>query len=124
MSNCHPTTADGLERFLRARYPGTSPCSQAPPWALLVARPCAGGHCYTTQPSGLQSGFRLTFDCRARDLHGHDTRGADLAREVLARLRARTRLLFPHVAGLVRHHLRLGFLVHSCSSLRVRTPRM
>jgi poly(A) polymerase len=42
---------------------------------------------------------------------GHDERGATLAREVLARLRASERLR-AHVAGLVRHHLRLGFLVH------------
>ncbi|MGA9875223.1 MAG: HD domain-containing protein, partial [Solirubrobacteraceae bacterium] len=42
---------------------------------------------------------------------GHDVQGADLAREVLARLRASVRLR-EHVAALVRHHLRLGFLVH------------
>lgn len=50
------------------------------------------------------------FDRRVTFM-GHDTRGADLAREVLARLRASVRLR-EHVAGLVRHHLRLGFLVH------------
>ncbi len=42
---------------------------------------------------------------------GHDERGAELAREVLGRLRASERLR-AHVASLVRHHLRLGFLVH------------
>jgi putative nucleotidyltransferase with HDIG domain len=42
---------------------------------------------------------------------GHDARGAELARAVLERLRASERLR-AHVAGLVRHHLRLGFLVH------------
>ncbi|HXP99259.1 MAG TPA: HD domain-containing protein [Solirubrobacteraceae bacterium] len=42
---------------------------------------------------------------------GHDTLGADLARDVLGRLRASVRLR-EHVAGLVRHHLALGFLVH------------
>jgi poly(A) polymerase len=42
---------------------------------------------------------------------GHDTLGADLAREVLDRLRASVRLR-EHVAALVRHHLALGFLVH------------
>lgn len=42
---------------------------------------------------------------------GHDKVGADLAREVLGRLRASERLR-AHVAGLTRHHLRLGFLVH------------
>jgi poly(A) polymerase len=42
---------------------------------------------------------------------GHDTLGAELAREVLGRLRTSVRLR-EHVAALVRHHLRLGFLVH------------
>jgi poly(A) polymerase len=42
---------------------------------------------------------------------GHDTLGADLAREVLGRLHTSVRLR-EHVAALVRHHLRLGFLVH------------
>jgi tRNA nucleotidyltransferase/poly(A) polymerase len=42
---------------------------------------------------------------------GHDLAGAQLARDVLARLRASERLK-AHVAALVRHHLRLGFLVH------------
>jgi UTP:GlnB (protein PII) uridylyltransferase len=43
---------------------------------------------------------------------GHDVQGADLAREVLTRLRASEKLR-AHVAALTRHHLRLGFLVHS-----------
>jgi putative nucleotidyltransferase with HDIG domain len=42
---------------------------------------------------------------------GHDVAGAELAREVLRRLRASERL-GEHVAALARHHLRLGFLVH------------
>ncbi len=42
---------------------------------------------------------------------GHDTLGAELAREVLGRLHTSVRLR-DHVAALVRHHLRLGFLVH------------
>lgn len=50
------------------------------------------------------------FDRRVTFI-GHDARGADLAVEVLARLRASVRLR-QHVAALVRHHLRLGFLVH------------
>jgi putative nucleotidyltransferase with HDIG domain len=41
---------------------------------------------------------------------GHDAAGADTARAVLTRLRASARLI-EHVAGLVLHHLRLGFLV-------------
>jgi putative nucleotidyltransferase with HDIG domain len=42
---------------------------------------------------------------------GHDVLGAQLAGEVLGRLRASVRLR-EHVAALVRWHLRLGFLVH------------
>jgi putative nucleotidyltransferase with HDIG domain len=42
---------------------------------------------------------------------GHDSIGAHVARDVLERLRASERLR-AHVAGLTRHHLRLGFLVH------------
>jgi poly(A) polymerase len=42
---------------------------------------------------------------------GHDSEGAQLARAVLLRLRA-SRALSDHVAALILHHLRLGFLVH------------
>jgi putative nucleotidyltransferase with HDIG domain len=42
---------------------------------------------------------------------GHDAEGADIARGVLRRLRASERTV-GYVATLVRHHLRLGFLVH------------
>ncbi len=58
-------------------------------------------------------GGRLTFI-------GHDVRGAELASEVLGRLRASARLR-SHVAALVRHHLRLGFLVHEPQPLSRRT---
>ena len=51
---------------------------------------------------------------------GHDVRGAQLAREVLTRLRTSERLR-AHVAALVRHHLRLGFLVHEPQPLARRT---
>lgn len=51
--------------------------------------------------------------------HGHDTRGAQLAREILTRLRASERLR-AHVAALVRNHLRLGFLVHEPQPLSRR----
>jgi tRNA nucleotidyltransferase/poly(A) polymerase len=50
----------------------------------------------------------------------HDARGAELARTVLERLRASERLR-AHVAALVRHHLRLGFLVHEPQPLARRT---
>jgi poly(A) polymerase len=52
--------------------------------------------------------------------YGHDVRGAELARTVLARLRASERLR-AHVAALVRSHLRLGFLVHEPQPLARRT---
>lgn len=42
---------------------------------------------------------------------GHDVHGAELARAILMRLRVSERLR-AHIAALVRHHLRLGFLVH------------
>ena len=42
---------------------------------------------------------------------GHDGVGADMARDVLRRLRASTALA-DYLAALARHHLRLGFLVH------------
>jgi poly(A) polymerase len=51
---------------------------------------------------------------------GHDERGATLAREVLGRLRTSERLR-GHVAALVRHHLRLGFLVHEPQPLARQT---
>ena len=43
---------------------------------------------------------------------GHDVRGAAMAVAILGRWRASQRLC-DHVAALTRHHLRLGFLVHS-----------
>jgi len=78
--------ADGLTR------------AQALRWGALLhdaAKPLTRGH----RPGG-----GVTFI-------GHDVRGAQLAREVLGRLRAseRTRA---YVAALARNHLRLGFLVH------------
>lgn len=51
---------------------------------------------------------------------GHDERGAELAREVLVRLRASERLR-AHVAALTRHHLRAGFLVHERQPLSRRS---
>ena len=58
-------------------------------------------------------GGRVTF-------MGHDRLGAQLARDVLARLRTSERLR-AHVAALVRHHLRLGFLVHEPQPLARRS---
>jgi poly(A) polymerase len=56
------------------------------------------------QTRGFRPDGRVTFI-------GHDTQGAELARAVLSRLRASERLA-DYVAGLTRHHLHLGFLVH------------
>jgi putative nucleotidyltransferase with HDIG domain len=53
---------------------------------------------------GLRPDGRVTF-------LGHDAEGAELARDVLRRLRGSQRLA-DYVAALTRHHLRLGFLVH------------
>ena len=65
----------------------------------------------TRQVSGPEG--RVTF-------MGHDASGAELARETLGRLRASERLR-AHVAALVRHHLRVGFLVHEPQPLVART---
>jgi poly(A) polymerase len=66
----------------------------------------------------------LTREVRAQDgrvtFIGHDARGAELARTLLTRLRSSERLR-AHVAALVRHHLRLGFLVHDPQPLARRT---
>jgi poly(A) polymerase len=56
------------------------------------------------QTRGVLPDGRVTFI-------GHDQAGADLARNVLRRLRSSQRLS-DYVAALTRHHLRLGFLVH------------
>ncbi len=50
---------------------------------------------------------------------GHDARGAEMTRALLGRLRTSERLR-AHVSGLVRHHLRLGFLVHEPQPLSRR----
>ncbi|MGA9285372.1 MAG: HD domain-containing protein [Solirubrobacteraceae bacterium] len=110
------TTADGWERS----EPGAALGPQYRESVLaLLAEPLADG---MTRGEAMRWGALLhdaakpatrsvrPFDRRVTFM-GHDTLGADLAREVLARLRASVRLR-EHVAGLVRHHLRLGFLVH------------
>ena len=66
----------------------------------------------------------LTRDVRPADgrvtFLGHDRCGAEVAREVLARLRTSARVR-AHVAALVRHHLTLGFLVHEPQPLARQT---
>ncbi|HEY4427573.1 MAG TPA: HDIG domain-containing protein [Solirubrobacteraceae bacterium] len=65
----------------------------------------------------------LTREVRAEDgrvtFIGHDALGAELARSVLERMHTSERLR-SHVAALVRHHLRLGFLVHEPQPLSRR----
>ncbi len=56
------------------------------------------------QTRGVSAQGRITF-------MGHDESGAQMASDILGRLRAADRLR-EHVAALTRHHLRLGFLVH------------
>jgi poly(A) polymerase len=96
--------------------------------AALLAEPLADG---LTRGEALRWGALLpdaakplTRDVRQADgrvtFIGHDERGAALAREVLGRLRCSERLR-AHVAALVRHHLRLGFLVHEPQPLSRRT---
>jgi poly(A) polymerase len=96
--------------------------------AALLAEPLADG---LTRGGALRWGALLhdaakpiTRDVRPSDgrvtFIGHDARGAQLAGEVLARLRASGRLR-AHVAALVRNHLRLGFLVHEPQPLARRT---
>lgn len=90
-----------------------------PAVAALLAEPLADG---LTRGEALRWGALLhdaakpaTRAVRAVDKRvtfiGHDAIGAEMAREALARLRASVRLR-EHVAALVRHHLRLGFMVH------------
>jgi len=94
----------------------------------LLAEPLADG---MTRGEALRWGALLhdaakpqTREVRPEDgrvtFMGHDRAGAALARDVLERLRASERMR-RHVAGLVLHHLRLGFLVHEPQPLARRT---
>jgi len=96
--------------------------------AELLAEPLADG---LTRGQALRWGALLhdvakphTRAVRADDQRvtfiGHDRRGAELARAMLERLHASERLR-AHVAALVRHHLRLGFLVHEQQPLSRRS---
>jgi poly(A) polymerase len=84
----------------------------------LLAEPLSSG---VTRDQGLRFGALLhdiakprtrTVSAEGRvSFLGHDELGAEMARDVLLRLRGGERLA-GHVAALARHHLRLGFLVH------------
>jgi poly(A) polymerase len=118
------TVADG--RTLEGAGPWMA--QHGPQVAGLLAEPLADG---LTRGEALRWGALLhdaakplTREIRLGDgrvtFIGHDVRGAGLAREVLERLRASERLR-AHVAALVRHHLRPGFLVHESQPLSRRT---
>jgi poly(A) polymerase len=96
--------------------------------AALLSEPLADG---LTRGGALRWGALLhdaakplTREVRPADgrvtFMGHDAVGAQLAGEVLTRLRTSGRLR-AHVAALVRNHLRLGFLVHEPQPLARRT---
>jgi poly(A) polymerase len=117
----------GLEGLAAAEL-GPGVRSHASAVAALLAEPLADD---MTRGEALRWGALLhdaakplTREVRPGDgrvtFIGHDARGADLARAVLERLHASERLR-GHVAGLVRHHLRLGFLVHERQPLSRRT---
>jgi poly(A) polymerase len=98
----------------------------APPTRALLAEPLADG---LTRGGALRFGALLHDAAKPQtriELPGgrvgfpdHDRLGAQLARAALGRLRASERLR-AHVAGLARHHLRLGFLVHEAPLERRR----
>jgi len=85
--------------------------------SLLLAEPLANE---LTRGGAMRFGALLHDIAKARTrsvgesgrvgFQGHDVLGAEMAAEILTRLRASERLI-AHVAALTRHHLRLGFLV-------------
>ncbi len=84
--------------------PPASVAGECLPASVEAAKPLTGA----VRPDG-----HVTF-------LGDDARGAELARSVMERLRASERLR-AHIAALVRHHLRLGCLVHEPQPLARRT---
>jgi len=119
-ADVHEHTIEVLERTIEL---------QADPGAVLGAEHCGAIHALLAEPLAdeLGRGVALRLGALLHDVAkpatlghredgsptflGHDREGAQLARDVLTRLRASERLK-AHVAALVRHHLRLGFLVH------------
>jgi poly(A) polymerase len=115
------------------REPTATLGTHGPALAALLAEPLADG---LTRGEALRWGALLhdiakpatrqvVADPQAHvDRHvtfiGHDRLGAQLAQDILGRLRASGRLR-DHVAALVRQHLRLGFLVHEPQPLARRT---
>ena len=101
---------------------------EAQPQTLVGEEHAAGVTALLAEPlaDGLTRGVALRFGALLHDIAkpatrdvlddgrvtfiGHDTTGAQLGRQILARWKASERLR-AHVAALTRHHLRLGFLV-------------
>ena len=128
-------TLEVLDRCVELTAPGGPACAEADPALAaerdevtdLLAEPLADE---STRGEALRWGALLHDAAKpqTREVRpdgrvtfmGHDRAGADLARNVLTRLRASERMR-SHVAGLVRHHLRLGFLVHEPQPLPRRT---
>jgi poly(A) polymerase len=128
-------TLEVLDRAVELTAPGGPACPEAEPaigpyrqeLAALLAEPLADGlsrgealrwgallHDAAKPPTRqVRDDGRVTFI-------GHDRAGAELARELLGRLRTSERMR-SHVAALVRNHLRLGFLVHEPQPLAPRT---
>jgi putative nucleotidyltransferase with HDIG domain len=93
-----PDQAEGIRELLAEPLANELTRGQALRFGALlhdIAKP---------QTRNVTAAGRVTF-------MGHDEAGARVVRDLLARLRASERLA-EHVAGLTRHHLRLGFLVH------------
>ncbi len=108
-----------LEECARLRAdPADAFGDQAPGVELMLAEPLADE---TDRGVGLMLGALLHDIAKPQtqtDFGGgrvgfpdHDRQGAETSREILGRLKTSERMRI-HVAGLARHHLRLGFLVH------------
>jgi poly(A) polymerase len=121
-------TMEVLDRTIALQDDPIAIAGHAKAVAALLAEPLADG---LTRGEALRWGALLhdiakplTREVRSTDgrvtFIGHDARGAELAGEVLGRLRTSGQLR-AHVAALVRHHLRLGFLVHQPQPLARRT---
>jgi putative nucleotidyltransferase with HDIG domain len=92
-----PDQADAIRALLAEPLADELDRGGALRWAALL-------HDVAKPETRTEGGGRVGFP-------GHDARGAEIATGVLRRLRASERLV-EHVAGLIRNHLRLGFLVH------------
>jgi poly(A) polymerase len=121
-----------------AALTGSEPALAAAPAPAAAGRMAADARTVLAEPlaDGLTHAGALRFGALLHDVGkpltrahradgavsfvGHDEVGEALARELLRRLRTSERLR-AHVAALVRHHLRLGFLVHEHQPLARRT---